>query len=472
MVGNDVEKMIKDLGEIVRIPSVYSETAFPGAPFGENVRDCLLKILEIGERMGFKGNNMEGYIGEMDIGQGDFLIGVLCHLDVVPAGEGWDTDPFEMTEKDGRLYGRGTVDDKGPLIAAMYAVKRLREEKGIPKDVKIRIIVGTNEEEMWDDMKYYKEHAEALPQYSIVPDGMFPLIFCEKGLYDIDIEYLENNRDLSAVRMTKLNCGTARNAVPANAEAALETDEERAEEIAEALRKEIDAKGYDGDIRAEKNKISVSITGKSAHAMNPEKGISAVARLIDVLCALKPYGFSHQEFAELYGRFIGEDYTGGSAGFACEDKASGALTFNIGTMRMNEAGTVTMQASVRYPASFHFADISRMVKEGLGRNGFAVKEAEHMTPIYFEKDDPFVKTLLNVYREASADLTSEPIAIGGASYARALKNAVGFGPVFPHEEELAHEPNEFIAIDSLIKAEEIYYLALKKLCGFARGQEK
>lgn len=403
------------------------------------------------------------------MGNGPDLIGILCHSDVVAAGDGWDTEPFEPRVIDGKLYGRGSSDDKGPLVVCMYAVRRLMEDGKIPDNVTIRMIVGTNEEEDWDDMKYYKEVRKEFPKCSIVPDGMFPLIYCEKGLYDVDFVYHGNAcaEPDADVELISIEGGLARNVVPAKAEAKLKVAASQAGYMTDSLLKAMKEQEIQGNATCGEGGITVSVTGKSAHAMNPEKGVNAISQLMGLLGSFPKLSFSHQQLVDSYNACIGMDYTGAASGCDCRDAESGGLTFNIGTITMKEDGTIELTASIRYPASFEFAVIEKKVADGFAESALEVVFVDHMLPVYFNQDDKFVGLLMGVYSRMTKDMAAKPIAIGGATYARALPNAVAFGPVFPDEKELAHEPNEYVSIEKLLLAGEIYYKALSEICRMA-----
>ncbi len=458
------ERIIRDICELIRMPSIYDDNAWEGRPFGDEVGKCLERILEMGSAMGFETRNLDGYIGEMDMGNGSHIIGVLCHSDVVPAGEGWDTEPFEPVIKDGRIHGRGSSDNKGPLVVSMYMVRKLMDDGKIPDDVKIRIIVGTNEEDLWEDIDYYMEHVTEIPECSISPDALFPLIYCEKGLYDADFIYPTGDSDGYPIKIVSLSGGTARNAVAAKAEAVIDADPEIAEAFMDRLIKTAERLGIDAKIEQSKT-VNITVTGENSHAMTPQKGVNAVSQMILLLNDAGGGEISDSAFLKSYCRYIGMDYYGANAGFDCEDRESGKLTFNIGTIEKN-GNTIRLSSSIRYPASMVFETIDRNVRTGFEGSGFTVQCVDALAPVYFEEKNEIVKILHDTYREVSGDDESEKLAIGGATYARALPNTIAFGPVFPDEEELAHAPNEFIDIDNLLKAGDIYYTALEKLCKY------
>lgn len=419
------EALLKDLKTLVEIPTVYREEESQGAPFGRPVAQGLDFVLKLAREFGFETKNYDGYMGEITLGTGDFTIGVLCHVDVVPAGEGWNTPPFEACLKDGKLYGRGSSDNKGPLIGALYAMKHIREKELLPENVSVKMLIGTNEEELWQDIPYYLEHAQKLPDVSIVPDAFFPLINCEKGLYDFDLIYKRTQGSSGNMALEEISGGSGRNVVPAECSCRLK-------------------------MKDNEEPIEIKTTGKSAHAMAPEKGENAISQMIRYLALT-----SEDEFAEACGRLL-DDFYGEGAGFACEDKESGKLTCNFGTIR-TVGDEIRLECNVRYPASLPFETIEAKISQAFTSAGFQVQYVDKLPPIYFPKDSHLVKTLMEVYRTCTGDEESQPISMGGATYARAIPKAVGFGAIFPHEEEVAHEPNEFIEIESLLKAAELIF---------------
>ena len=452
---------IDELCRLIEIPSVFCEEAVDGGPFGKEVKRALEHVLSFGERLGFRAKNYDGYAGELTMGGGSYMIGVLCHVDVVAAGPGWTREPFRAVIEEGKIYGRGSSDDKGPLIAALSAISRLEKSGGIPEDVSVRVIVGTNEEEAWEGIHYYLEKAERLPEVSFVPDGVFPVIFCEKGLLDLDLMTHAPVNTEAAVRLLGLTGGESRNIVAPSAAAKLECESECGP-VCRALENTARKRGIDAEIEWKANEITIAIRGKSAHAMTPEKGVNAISQLMAVLQEGLGNTFSHSAFAAGYMDVIGLSFHGERGNFCLSDEASGMLTFNIGTVASGEDG-ICLQANVRYPASLDGGFVCGAIKDGLRPGGFLVEEADFLPPVSFRTDSPLIETLLEAYREVTGDLFSPPVSMGGATYARAIPNAVSFGALFPDEEELAHGPDEYITLDSLEKAENIYYITLEKL---------
>ncbi|MGN0718636.1 MAG: Sapep family Mn(2+)-dependent dipeptidase [Anaerovoracaceae bacterium] len=468
-VKNNMKNMTEDIQALVRIPSVFrEEDAGDMQPFGGAVREGLEWILDRARNMGMQVRNYDGYAGEITVGSGAYMVGVLAHEDVVPAGEGWDTPAFEPVIKEGRIYGRGTSDDKGPLISSLYAMKYLMDENKLPEGTSLRMIVGTNEEELWGGINYYVEKADRLPDCSIVPDGYFPLVFCEKGLLDIYFETSLSSE--KAVKVVRLEGGSGRNVVPGSAVCVLDIGPLSAQNILSGISDKAGRMDFAGEnvfegvtLEAEGNLLRIFAEGKSTHAMSPEKGVNAVSVLMRALKHL-PLETELDDLVESYERAIAMEYNGESFGCGFEDELSGKLTFNIGTIGM-EQGRIKMEANLRYPASMQKDVVVSALQAGSEKAGWEMEVYDALPPVYTKPDSPFVKELMRVYREVTGDLEHDAFAIGGATYARAIPNAAAFGPLFPYEEELAHEANEFLALDSLERMTEIYAGALEALLG-------
>lgn len=448
--------MVSDIIDLVNIPTIFSEDGGEGRPFGKEVERGLRWILSRAAEMGMKTKDYDGYAAEITTGGGPFMIGILAHEDVVPAGEGWETDPFDAVVKDGAIYGRGTGDDKGPLISSLYAMKYLLDEGKIPDGACLRLIVGTNEEESWGGINYYKSQVDKLPDYSIVPDGYFPLIYCEKGLIDFDLRQSFTDDETADIRLKELHGGSGRNVVAGKAYCTLECRTVSASLIEARLN------AFDGiTAKHDGHMVVVTAKGKSTHAMSPEKGMNAISRLMAALAQVGST-LSIGDFAEKYNRYIGSDYHGGRFGCQFEDELSGKTTFNIGTLRC-EDGEIVLEANLRYPASMEKETVIKAIDRTCRQSGFIFEQKDYLPPVYTRPDSDFVQKLMEVYQRVTGDTEHDAFAIGGATYARAIPNAVAFGPLFPYEEELAHEANEFLSIDSLDKMTEIFAEGLAAL---------
>lgn len=451
------EKMISDVVDFVNIPSVYCPEESTGdMPFGQNVAKGLNWVLDKAKSMGMAARNIDGYAGEISVGKGDFIVGILAHEDVVPAGEDWSTNPFDAVIKDNKIYGRGTGDDKGPLISSLYVMKYLVEENKIPDGVMVRMIVGTDEEEEWRGIDYYTSHVDILPDYSIVPDGYFPLIYCEKGLIDFDLHFaLEEDKNAEII-IKELTGGSGRNIVAGKAFCTLECRKGNAETVVKTLEA---TKGVSTAVNG--TTIEITVQGRSTHAMSPEKGENAISLLMESLGTLKQT-LSYGKLVDTYNRYIGMDYHGEKFGCGFEDQLSGKLTLNIGVIKV-QGEEVILESNLRYPASMEVEDVKTAMNKTIDSAGFVYGEKAYLPPVYTEPDSEFVKVLMEAYQRVTGDKENQAFAIGGATYARAIPNAVAFGPLFPYEDELAHEANEYLDIDSLEKMTVIYADALEGL---------
>jgi succinyl-diaminopimelate desuccinylase len=428
----------KALVELVHIPSVCNE-GVGGFPFGPGIDQALHKALQISAELGFKTHYGDGgYYGYAEVGQGSEMLGILGHLDVVPAGKltDWARDPFDPYEKDGLLFGRGTQDDKGPLLASMFAVKALIDA-GVKFNKRVRFIFGTDEETLWRCIRRYKEKEEK-PTMGFSPDARFPLIYAEKGLLQFTLEG-KNQTELRLVG------GSAFNAVPDS----MYYDGVMHEELVDKL----DELGFAYEWKED----GVEVKGKAAHAMIPEEGINAIDRLCVALRAIgirsKAIDFIAQEIGEdpYASRIVGE----------CSDEPSGKLKFNIGMINIGEIEQISVDT--RIPVTVSKDEVVKKIKAAAARYGLEYKEFDWLAPLYLPKNHPVIVTLMDVYHRQSGDKVSEPISLGGATYARAFDNCVAFGPLFPDERLTEHEPNERAILDNLYLAMKIYAYAIYEL---------
>lgn len=453
------DNIISSTQEIVRIKSVQEQPK-EGKPFGDGVNKALETTLTIAKNMGFETKNVDGYAGYAEMGQGDEMMGILCHLDVVPEGVNWTYPPYAAEIHDDKIYGRGSIDDKGPSIAALYAMKAIKDSD-ITLNKRVRIIFGTNEESGWGGMNYYLENEEA-PDFAFSPDAEFPVIHAEKGILIFKIKKdFSNISDKGSVKIKSIKGGNAPNMVPDYCEAEIITDDyDRFKEDFDKFIKEND---YDIEFEKEADKIVLKSDGISAHGSRPEDGQNAISQLLVLLASLDIPDDDIADFITLFADKIGMEYHGQSIGCGFEDEVSGKLVFNVGSVDFaSEAGELVV--NIRYPVTSNADEVYGGIESELAA-GFELDKGEHKEPLYVEKDDPLVKNLMEVYRDIVGDRDSEPIAIGGGTYARAIEKAVAFGALFPGQEELAHQKDEFIGIEDLIKNAKIYAGAIAALAG-------
>jgi len=438
------DEMVNSISESIKIKSVRENPVEEG-PFGEGIKKSLEHTVKLAKKLGFQARNAEGYVGIVDFGSGK-TFGVLGHLDVVPEGEGWEVPPYSGLVKDGEIWGRGTQDDKGPMIAALYALKAIKEYCPNPSK-RIRLIFGTNEESGWECMKYYVKHEE-IPDMSVTPDAEFPVIFAEKGIVNYTISSLTDNGGAGLV-MESLQAGEAANMVASTARAVLKGV---APDIFNKIKNFKPSNEVRIEIRESDGKVEVLFTGVSAHGSPPYKGHSALAAMVDLLADLP---FSDRElcnFLHLVRSKIGYEFFGESLGIAGRDSMSGELTLNLGTMKL-VGGEIKLVINIRYPVFFNEAMVRTQIEEAF--KGCRVEMHNNKNPLYVSPDSDLVKMCRQVYREMTGH-DEKPIAIGGGTYARAVPNAVAFGALFPGGIERAHQPNERVSIDDILMVARIY----------------
>ena len=455
------DDLIKDLQGLLRINSVQGKSE-AGKPFGVGVDDSLKYMLDLGAKMGFKVKNCEGYCGWIEYGEGTELVGVLAHIDVVPEGDNWTSPPFAAEIRDGKIYARGTIDDKGPAMMALYALYALKKS-GLPVSKRCRIILGGNEESGWECMDYYTANEE-IPTCAITPDATYPVINVEKGILSIALHKTFSNEQCEIIRLLRIEGGNAVNMIPDYAEAELEIkDIEIREHLKEYFEKFTSETGYKMEIHsgAKEENIIIKSYGVSAHASLPEIGQNAIMQLILELSAVN-FLDEIKNWLEKVAKTIGMEYYGESAGINFEDEVSGKLTLNVGVIKQDLKES-KIDINIRYPISY----TDKQVVDGLykafaNEDNILWEEIRLIEPLYVSEDSPLIQTLLKVYKEVTG-LPAYCIAIGGGTYARAMKNAVAFGSLFPGQEELAHQKDEYIGIDDLILNAKIYAKAIYEL---------
>ena len=426
------EQMQQTLLSLLAINSVQGEPA-EGAPFGAGTREALDRFLTLAASFGFRTKVIDGMVGWAEIGEGE-LLGIPFHLDTVPFGEDWTHSPLgEVT--DGVIYGRGAEDDKGPAVAVLYALKSLLDEGKLPRR-RIRLIAGLNEESGWKCIERYLQ-TEEVPALSFSPDADFPVIFSEKGVLHVCVSLKKPDDVLSFTAGERVNMVADR--------AVLEVKTLSDAAFSKCLKGGVKVKFIEGGFR-------LAAEGVSAHGSTPEKGENAVLK---ILYAVK----SSSEFlADLYDYFHQTD--GEGLGIKLADAVSGDLTLNLGRVR-TEGDRLLFSLDVRYPAATNEQALLEKLQAVFGADAVITVEGRHL-PLYVSPESELVTSLLAAYNEVTGENAS-PIAIGGATYARAFPNTVAFGPVFPGEESRIHQKDECITVERLIKCAEIYRAALLKL---------
>lgn len=446
------------VSEVVKLIRINSEksTPLPGMPFGAGIGVCLEETLNLCSRLGFRTKNCDGYVGYAEIGEGKELIGILVHLDVVPAGNGWRFGPFDGEISDGRIYGRGTIDDKGPAVAAIYAAKALAES-GLHINRRVRLIFGTDEENKWECMDYYKANEE-LPDMGFSPDAEFPVIFAEKGILFVNLEHqLQTNAD--EMRIVKLEGGERANMVPGVCHAEIAVPDRLKSVLQTWFCSAIARDDVTGVLRD--GVMSLETCGLSAHGSTPEKGVNAISAMMEVLGSLKWLSEDQLAFVRFYNERLGRETCGHSFIGKAEDEISGSLVLNAGVLHI-DCQSALLKINIRYPVSYKGEEIITGIKNALKGSGITAVVDLNSEPLYQQLESSIVNTLLSVYHSYNDDAT-KPLCVGGGTYARSMPNSVAFGPVFPGQAELAHCPDEYISVDDLMLNAKIYAEALRRL---------
>ncbi|MGE5678113.1 MAG: dipeptidase PepV [Pseudomonadota bacterium] len=462
IVDSMKDDIIKSTQELVRIRSLESKPE-PDAPFGREIKVCLDKALDICSSLGMKTENFGGYAGHAEFGEGEEAIGILVHMDVVPEGSGWTHDPYGGEVVGGRIYGRGTSDDKGPAVAAIYGLKAVMES-GEKFNRKVRIIIGCDEESgRWACMKHYFQLNE-MPVCGFSPDADFPIINSEKGILIFHLEKeFEKVEECScgALVIKRIQGGNKVNMVPDYCECELEMKRDYVDRIQKTI--EYLKQKNNANIEAEFKGESCIIKsyGISAHGSTPEKGVNAISQLIQCLCKL-PLRVSEQTaYINFLDEHIGMETDGTSFGVAMSDEVSGKLVFNLGTINATEEkGSIGI--NVRYPVTKTSSDVYDVIREKIAPQDIKLVVGDGKDPLYVPADNFMVKALQKVYEDVTGE-KAVLISIGGGTYARAIKNAVAFGPLFPGREETAHQKDEYMEIEDLVKSTKIYAEAIYEL---------
>ena len=451
------ETMLADYAALIEIPSVEDlDAATPGAPFGPEPARALDAALGIAARMGLEAHNCEGYIGVADLpGASPAQIGIIGHVDVVPAGPGWHFEPYALTRKDGYLVGRGIIDDKGPIITALHAVN-LFKQNGIELPYTLRMMFGANEETNMKDVKYYLEHYEE-PAFLFTPDAEFPVSYGEAGI----MGGLFTSKRITDGVIVDIAGGVAMNAVPGEAHAVVRA---RAADLAskDAHITVTDA-GADADGRP---LARIDVAGKSAHASTPELGVSAIRVLVDYLLMNDLCSYEEKQFLMLERAFL-RATNGEGLNIACSDEHFGALTAVGGIIAMKD-GCITQTLDARYPTCTSADAIAAEIRVYTDIIDATFEVLYDKKPFLLDKQSPAVEALLAAYREATGEAGAEPFTMKGGTYARCFKNAASFGPekpwvAMPEWAGGMHGPDETASEESLKEAFRIYALTIDKL---------
>ena len=444
-------EMIYTLQKWVSVPSLKADPA-PDAPFGKEIRRMLDIAMDDCSHLGLPTQVFDGYAAHAEIGEGsdDDALAILVHLDVVPEGDGWHFPPYGAVIENDRMYGRGTSDDKGPAVAALYAVKAVKEAN-IPLKRKVKLIFGCDEESGSECIEHYKK-VSTMPRSGFSPDASYPIINIEKGIIRVK---LIGKTAADGLQVISFNTGERPNVVPGKAEAIVSGGADLLSKI-----KEISSE-FDFPVIAEladENAVCITVTGVTGHAAYPESARNAIGEMLLVLRRLGAQG----AISALADK-VGMEYNGNSMKISVQDGISGYLTSNLGIIRCNGT-TVEAILDIRYPVMANPEYIVKNIQDSFP--SFDVQATKPVIPHYVPESSELVQCLLDSYCELTG-LERKCLYTGGGTYAKELEEGVAFGASFPGSEDLAHQANEYIILEELKKNAKIFASAIVKLAGKA-----
>ncbi len=385
--------------------------------------------------------------------------GIVGHLDVVPVGDGWTYEPFNPQVSDGKLYGRGTTDDKGPVIASLYAMKAVMDTCKVNK--RVRLIVGLDEERSWKCIKHYKE-LEEMPTLGFSPDAEFPCIYAEKGLLSVKLsKEIKTNRDDVLIENIDYKNNPI-NIVPKYCGITIKfKNNQLLEKVKLDIINEINANKFDIKINdIDDNRLLIESFGKAAHAAHPELGTNAIMRL--VICINKVFEKNNIEidFIKIINDKFKLETNGKSLGIDLKDDM-GELTLNVAKLYIND-NKMNLEANMRVPVTYKLNDVEEKIIYNLKDTDIEIEFKGRNNSLYIPKDNELVQKLCKIYNDYYGR-DEKPLAIGGATYARAFKNCVSFGAMMPNEEDMCHKADEYIKVQNLIDSSKIYTRAIYEL---------
>ena len=451
------EGVVADIATLVEVKSVEDlGQACEGAPFGPGPREALDRALGIAGRMGLQVHDCEGYIGYADLpGARPAQIGIIGHVDVVPAGIGWNYPAYEVTRKDGYLLGRGVIDDKGPLMVALHAVK-FWKDRGVELPYTIRVFFGANEETNMKDVGYYRAHNED-PAFLFTPDNQFPVGYGESGICSGTLK----SGVFYGASIVDFEGGSAVNAVPGSASA-----------IVRQGRYPFDDEDEDGITCEEyRGKITkVTAEGVATHASTPELGVNAIGKLVDYLLENEAGSKAETAFLELLQK-LHAHADGSGLGIACSDEHFGPLTAVGGMAYFDKVsfdkGRICQTIDFRYPTTITAAEIEERVNALAAETGATFTMEHDKAPFLMDPESPAVRALLDAYNEATGE-NRVGVTSKGGTYARMFTTGVSFGVEKPWIEDPSwvggmHGPDEGVSEDLLKQSFAIYVRTLGKL---------
>lgn len=446
--------IIKNLQELIQIKTVL-DTPVEGGPFGKGNKECLEKTLELCKQLGFKTKNLDGYCGYAEIGQGEELVGIIGHLDVVPEGEGWKYPPYSGLVVDGELWGRGTWDDKGPVVVSIYAIKALMDQ-GFKFNKRVRLIFGCNEESGSLCMEHYLKVDEPIT-YGVSPDASFPVIFAEKTINNILIEGTSTQK--GTILLKDFDAGIVINAVPDKCVFRLGFTCLKCKEYAlYELKENFTENNINFEVKDDNGDLVYTVYGKAAHGSIPHVGINAASYAINALKEVL-----NNDFVNFYSEVIGLDIHGEKLGCYAIDEY-GPIAVNVGLVSYKD-DKFTIKINSRLPFNTSTEKMVEQINQTIAKYDFAkLTLLSSADGFIVDKESTMIKSLVNAYQEVTKDYESKPICSAGGTYAREFNNCVAFGPEMEgYGEIIIHQPNERIQLRALEDMLKIYVKAYADL---------
>ncbi len=456
-----IPALLEDLSRLVAIDSERRE-ALPGMPFGREAAECLSAASDMIRGYGFSVKNYDNYVITADMDpELEPHLDILAHLDVVPAGDGWQvTKPFAMKIEDGRAYGRGTSDDKGPALCALYAMRAIKE-LGIPLKKNVRLILGSDEECGSSDLKYYFAREKSAP-LSFSPDASFPLINIEKGGLRSGFTSSAPLAD-ACPRLVSFQAGVKLNVVPDKASAVVQGLD--GEAVARAARQCEGLEGIDFSTQPCEAGLQITARGKTAHASSPSGGRNAITALLALLAKLPlSDGELHRQMRAVSALFPHNDFHGSALGVALEDEVSGKTTLSLDILTYSAEAGLQGMFDCRACLSASDENTTDVISERLRQAGVTPMDSRMYAPHYVPEDSRLVRTLLGIYNEMTGKI-HRPICIGGGTYVHEIENGVAFGCGTDDVDTRAHSADEFMPIDQMLFSSKVFVRAILALCG-------
>lgn len=451
------DSYFKDLTTLVKIPSVRDDSkATADAPLGPGPTKALHTFLDMAKKDGFRTKNIDNVVGYAEWGEGDETLAILAHLDVMPAGEGWNSDPFDPIIKDGKFIGRGSSDDKGPGLAAYYALKTLKD-MGVKFNKKVRFVAGTDEENDWTGMTKYFE-TQPMPDLGFSPDAEFPVYNGEKGMFSIKLDIDGGNDGADVLKLFK--SGLRFNMVPREAEVVMTTAD--SQKVIDAFNDFIANNPVSGKVHNEDDGLHLEIIGKAAHGMEPEMGINAGTYMATFLKNLN-FGGNAKNFIDYIADYLHLDDRIKKFNGAFTDDVMGDLTMNAGILNFDDQKGGHLDMNFRFPKGITPDDILGNVKPIAAKFNISAGYDNYHEPHFVDPNDPLIKTLMKAYIDVTGEKDAKPQVIGGRTFGQLIKNGVAYGALMTNTPNTMHQANEYQPVDDLVKSMAIYMQAIHDL---------